>query len=117
MPESAPESTNLAPEPTTESALESAPEPTPAEAAPNSTPSAENLDIHQVKKAALRDLAPLLDRLDMNPSQKFNLYRNIFEDLKDHSVLERAYHAASEIPDEKERAEALLYLVESIDKI
>ena len=53
----------------------------------------------------------------MSPSQKFNLYRNIFEDLKDYTVLERAYRAASEIPEEKERAEALLYLVESIDKM
>ena len=73
--------------------------------------------MHQVKEAALRDLVPLLDRLDMTPSQKFGLYRNIFEDLKDYTVLERAYRAASDIPDDKERAESLLYLVESIDKM
>ena len=99
------------------------PEPTPTiNPAPTPAPelaplSSENLNMHQVKEAALRDLVPLLDRLDMSPSQKFNLYRNIFEDLKDYTVLERAYRAASEIPDEKERAEALLYLVESIDKM
>ncbi|MBQ3296838.1 hypothetical protein IJH01_01770 [Candidatus Saccharibacteria bacterium] len=95
-----------------------APEPIPA-SAPDPMPSisTENLNMHQVKEAALRDLVPLLDRLDMSPSQKFNLYRNIFEDLKDYTVLERAYRAASEIPDETERAEALLYLVESIDKM
>ena len=73
--------------------------------------------MHQVKEAALRDLVPLLDHLNMGPSQKFNLYRDIFEQLKDHTILERAYRAASEIPDEKERAEALLFLVESIDKM
>ncbi len=95
-----------------------APEP-PAPETPTITPEqpAEGLNMHQVKTAALRDLIPLLDRINMNPSQKFNIYRNIFEDLKDYTVLEPAYRAASEIPDDTERAEALLYLVESIDKM
>ena len=93
------------------------PNPMPApEPTPESTPT-ENLNMHQVKEAALRDLVPLLDHLNMGPSQKFNLYRDIFEQLKDYTILERAYRAASEIPDEKERAEALLFLVESIDKM
>lgn len=74
-------------------------------------------NMKQIKEAALRDLIPLLDHLNMSPSQKFGLYRNIFEDLHDYAVLEHAYRAASEISDETERAEALLYLVETIDKI
>ena len=53
----------------------------------------------------------------MTPSQKFNICRNIFEDLRDYTVLEQAYRAATEITNETERAEALLYLVESIDKM
>ncbi|MBR2710048.1 hypothetical protein IKF02_00225 [Candidatus Saccharibacteria bacterium] len=76
-----------------------------------------NLDIHQVKEAALRDLIPLLDRLSMSPSQKFNLYRDIFDNLRDYTVLGPAYNAAKEITDDTERGEALLYLVESIDKM
>lgn len=81
----------------------------------NTSPS--SLNTHQVKEAALRDLVPLLDHLDMTPSQKFNICRNIFEDLRDYTVLEQAYRAATEIANETERAEALLYLVESIDKM
>ena len=88
------------------------PEPTPDSA--NTTP---NLSTRQVKEAALRDLVPLLDHTNMTPTQKFNICRNIFEDLRDYTVLEQAYKAASEIPNEAERAEALLYLVESIDKM
>lgn len=84
----------------------------PAEAA-----SASGLNMHQIKTAALRDLIPLVDHLNMSPSQRFNICRSIFEDLRDYSVLEQAYRAASEIPDSSERAEALLYLVESIDKM
>ena len=75
------------------------------------------LSTGQVKKAALRDLVPLLDHINMDALQKFNIYRDIFEDLKDYTILEPAYRAAREIPDEVTRAEALLYLVESIDKM
>lgn len=79
--------------------------------------SATNLSTRQVKEAALRDLIPLLSHLNMTPSQKFNICRNIFEDLHDYAILDQAYHAATEITNEAERAEALLYLVESIDKM
>lgn len=95
-------------------------EPAPAEEAPapEVQPSTSaNLSMRQIKESALRDLVPLLDRLDMNAAQKFNVYRDIFEELKDYTVLEPAYRSATEIPDDQERAEALLYLIESIDKM
>lgn len=91
--------------------------PEPAPAPVQSMFNSPNLNTRQVKEAALRDLIPLLDRLNMTPSQKFNICRNIFEDLRDYTVLEQAYRAATEIANETERAEALLYLVESIDKM
>ena len=87
-----------------------APEPTPE-------PIPEGLNTHQIKTAALRDLVPLLDKIDIDATERFRLYRDIFEELKDYTVLEPAYHTAREIPDETERANALLYLVESIDKM
>ncbi|MBR3322174.1 hypothetical protein IKG05_00830 [Candidatus Saccharibacteria bacterium] len=116
----------LAPEPASEPTSEPTPEPkTESTPTPEPTPkpimekpqSIETSNVHQIKEAALRDLAPLLSQLDIAPNQKFNLYRDIFEDLKDYTVLDSAYHTASDIPDEKERAEALLYLIESIDKM
>ena len=79
--------------------------------------SASGLSIRDIKTAALHDLAPLVDKLDMSPSQKFNIYRNMFENLRDYTVIELAYQAAKTIPNERERAEALLYLVEAIDKM
>lgn len=103
---------NPAPEPTLN--LDPTPEPTPA---PLGASPSENLTVHQVKEAALRDLVPLLDHLNIGATQKFHLYRNIFEDLKDYTIIEPAYKAAREIADETERAEALLYLVEAIDKM
>lgn len=115
-----------APEPATMPPMpQSAPEPVaPAPVVPEPAPApvqtmfnSSNLNTRQVKEAALRDLIPLLDHLNMTPSQKFNICRNIFEDLRDYTVLEQAYRAATEIANETERAEALLYLVESIDKM
>lgn len=113
MPQSAPEP--IAPATVTPEPTPVAPEPVPAPI--QSTFNSSNLNTRQVKEAALRDLIPLLDRLNMTPSQKFNICRNIFEDLRDYTVLEQAYRAATEIANETERAEALLYLVESIDKM
>ena len=84
----------------------------PENPTPNPT---SNSNAQQIKEAALRDLIPLLDKLTLKPLQKFNVYRDIFEVLHDHTVLEPAYKTAKEIPDETKRAEALLYLVETID--
>ena len=110
-----------APEPAFEPApapvVPPAPEPVMPAFEPIPVAPATGLDTRQVKQAALRDLIPLVDHLNMNASQKFNFYRNIFDDLHDYTVLEPAYRAAKEIGDDTERAEALLYLVESIDKM
>lgn len=81
------------------------------------SPTTSTSSVSQIKVAALRALIPIIDKLNLGPSQKFNLCRNILEELKDTSVLEPAYQAALDIADESERAEALLYLVESIDKM
>lgn len=118
-----PPATNNPPAPTpTSPAPTTVPEPapsapTPSTTGPTETQSYDNPNVHQIKEAALRDLIPLIDRLKMTPSQKFHLYRDIFEDLRNYTVLEPAYQTAKEIPDETERAQALLYLVEAIDKM
>ena len=114
-----PDLATSAPEPIPEPTLE----PTPtAEPAPAPEPAIESTkaipqNTNDIKKSALRDLMPLLDKVNMDANEKFNLYRDIFEELNDHSVLEPAYQAAREITDETTRANALLYLVQSIDKM
>ena len=93
------------------------PAPAPVVEQPAPEPVPQSLNTSEVKKAALRDLVPLLDRINMDYSEKFKIYKDIFNDLKDYTILEPAYRAAREIPNEVERAEALLYLVQSIDKM
>ena len=74
-------------------------------------------NMQEVKEAALRDLAPLVGKMNIPSSQKFKIYRDMFENLGDYKVIEPAYQAAKEIEDETERAEALLYLIQSIDNM
>lgn len=74
-------------------------------------------DIRSVKEAALRDLAPILSKVDMDSTKKFNLYKNIREELHDNSVIAPAYETAKDIEDDKTRADALLYLIDSIDNM
>ena len=99
-----------------EETTESTPEVATKEVVTETTPT-EGLSTAEVKKAALRDLVPLLDKININKSQKFSIYKDIFEELKDYTVLEPAYQAARELEDETERANALLFLVEAFDKM
>ena len=71
----------------------------------------------EIKKAALRDLIPILDKTDMDITDKFNVYKDAFNDLKDYTILDPAYRTAREIPDEKTRADALLSIIKSIDRM
>ncbi len=108
------------PTPVEEAPAEVAPviEETPVKATQEiATEAPASLNMKQVKEAALRDLIPLLDRLPLSAKQKFDIYHDIIEELHDYTAVEHAYHAAAEITDDTERAEALLYLVESIDKM
>lgn len=77
----------------------------------------ENSNIGQVKEAALRELAPILSKLDVPAEHKFEIYKNVIDNYHDTSVIESAYRAASEIKDDRDRGEALLYIVDSIDKM
>lgn len=102
-----------APEP--EINLPEPPAPTVPEApAPAPLDPTTGLNVNQVKEAALRDLLPLVDKLNLGAKERFDLYCDAFKELRDYAVLEPAYLAARDIADEKERAEALLYVVNTI---
>ena len=75
------------------------------------------MGINQVKEAALKELVPILDKIDAPAEQKFGICKDVIENYHDTSVIEPAYQAASKIADDKEKAEALLYIIDSIDKM
>ena len=110
-------------EPAAESATESAAEPVvePANESVTSTVSAGpkadygDPDLGVVKTKALTDLRPLVEKVDLSPEAKFKIYREIITATHDKAAIGPAYEAATAIAVEKDRAEALLFVVEMID--
>lgn len=74
-------------------------------------------DLGEVKIKALTDLRPLLDKVDLSPESKFKIYREIIIATNDKAAIEPAYESATQIAIEKDRAQALLFVVEMIDKL
>ncbi len=74
-------------------------------------------DLDRVKSMALSDLRPIIESVDIEPSKKFKIYKEIIDLTEDKACIEPAYNAAKGIEDQKEKAEALLFVVETIDKL
>ncbi len=74
-------------------------------------------DLDKVKSMALSDLRPILDKVDITPEKKFMIYKDIIELTEDKACIEPAYNAARMIVDEKTKGEALVFIVECIDKL
>ena len=68
-----------------------------------------------VKKQMLQDLYPLMDKIKMQPEQKFKVYKQMIETTGSKEMITSAYEAVKEIGNEEVRAEALLFLVEKAD--
>lgn len=74
-------------------------------------------DLDRVKSMALSDLRPIIESVDIEPAKKFKIYKEIIDLTEDKACIEPAYNAAKGIEDQKEKAEALLFVVETIDKL
>ena len=75
----------------------------------------EDSKLEDVKKQMLQDLYPLMDKIKINPDQKFKVYKQMIESTGDKEMITAAYDTAKSLTDETERAEALLYLIEKAD--
>ena len=91
------------------------PEPsTPPPAVPSvSIPVDGELD--GVKKQAITELRPLVDKLTLPPEEKFDTYLLLIRSTDDRALIAPAHQAAKEIPDETRRAQALLDIIKEID--
>ena len=107
---------NLGVESTADKPAEVATEVNTETAAP-ATPEAaiEDSKLEDVKKQMLQDLYPLMDKIKINPDQKFKVYKQMIESTGDKEMITAAYDTAKSLTDETERAEALLYLIEKAD--
>lgn len=102
--------------PTTEEPMKF--EETPAPAAtpsPTQQPTGNSGDLDGIKKNALNELRPLIDKVDLPAEEKFDTYLMLIRSTDDASLIAPAHDAAQAISDEKRRAEALLDIIKEID--
>jgi len=70
-------------------------------------------DLNTVKGDIVRDLYPLLDKVEAKPEVKFNIIKEMMNETGDKSMIVKGYDVAKSIADEQVKAEALLYLFEN----
>lgn len=87
---------------------------TPSPAPVVDAPSASG-DLDSVKKEALEELRPLVDKLNVSPEEKFDTYLLLLRSTDDRALIEPAHEAAKGIVDEARRAQALLDIIKEID--
>lgn len=72
-------------------------------------------DLDSIKKDALSELRPLVDKLNVAPEEKFDTYLLLIRSTDDQSLIGPAHEAARSITDEARRAQALLDIIKEID--
>lgn len=76
-----------------------------------------NGELEDVKKSALEQLRPLIEKLDLEPADKFDKYLMMLRASDDPALIKPAFDAAQGISGEKEKAQALLDIINEINYI
>ncbi len=79
--------------------------------------SGEDGELDGVKKSALEELRPLIEKLDLEPADKFDKYLMMLRASDDPALIKPAFEAAQGISGEKEKAQALLDIINEINYI
>ena len=80
-----------------------------------SAPIASSDNLESIKKDALIELRPLVDKLNLAAEEKFNIYLLLLRSTDDKTLIAAAHTAAQGISDETMRAQALLDIIKEID--
>lgn len=72
-------------------------------------------ELGDIKKEALQKLAPIVDKLEQTPEEKYRTLMMLIQSSDDKSLIKSAYAAANQIEDESKKAEALLGVVNEIE--
>ncbi|MBC7565114.1 hypothetical protein H7100_02730 [Candidatus Saccharibacteria bacterium] len=90
------------------------PMPTPS-ASPAPAQSTDTSNLDDIKKTALNELRPLIDKVDLPAEEKFDTYLMLIRSTDDSTLIAPAHAVAQGIADETRRAEALLDIIKEID--
>ncbi|HET8689939.1 MAG TPA: hypothetical protein VFL81_00685, partial [Candidatus Saccharimonadales bacterium] len=72
-------------------------------------------ELDSLKKDAVAELRPLVDKLDLPADEKFDTLLLIIRSTDDQTLLSAAHDAAKAIDDDTKRAQALLDVIKEID--
>ena len=72
-------------------------------------------DLESIKRQAITELRPLVDKLDLPPEDKFDTLLLLIRTTDDSSLIPAAHDAAKAIADDTRRAQALLDVIKEID--
>lgn len=72
-------------------------------------------ELDSIKLDALKELRPLMDKVELPAEEKFDTYLMLIRSTDDSSLIQPAHTAAQNIGDEKRKAEALLEIIKEID--
>ena len=90
------------------------PAPAPSKSTKAAAPAVDT-SLDAVKRDAITELRPLVDKLNIAPDEKFDTYLLLIRSTDDRSLIAPAHEAAKAIPDEARRAQALLDIIKEID--
>ncbi len=90
-------------------------QPTQDDTTINEPVKADSDDLLSLKQQALSQLSPLVSHLDQSPEERFKTLLMMIQASDNQALLKSAYEAANQISDEKQRAQALLDIVNEIN--
>lgn len=79
------------------------------------TSTSSDATLEGIKKDAIEELKPLVDKVNLPPEEKFSTYLLLIRSTDDASLIAPAHTVAQSIPDESARAQALLDIIKEID--
>jgi len=74
-----------------------------------------NRELLEIKRSALQELSPLIDKLDQTPEEKLSTLMMMIQATDDHSHIGAAFQVAKDIKDDKKRAQAMLDIINEIN--
>ncbi len=83
--------------------------------APDTSLGATGDDLLEIKQHALSQLSPLVSHLDQTPEERFHTLMMMIQASDDQNLIKSAYEAATQISDDKQKAQALLDIVNEIN--
>lgn len=88
---------------------------TPSVADPITSVSTDAPELDSIKKVALEELRPLVDKLNLPADERFDTLLLLIRSTDDRTLVSAAHEAARNIEDEAKRAQALLDVIKEID--